>query len=150
MKEYVQIIKGHYDNKGAVKAIDILNDKPLTADYMKTRPDIKQRVEKAINTKTYLATYQRGTRLGYTFIAEEDVKYAMASKPPIEGVQVMKDRLKVFAKWLREYSEIHDPYTEGLLEAALRQSNEEAIQKIGDYLEEILAMDDEQIKNELK
>ena len=41
-----------------LKAIDILNDKPLTADYMKTRPDIKQRVEKAINTKTYLATYK--------------------------------------------------------------------------------------------
>ena len=37
----------------------------------------------------------------------------------------MKDRLKVFAKWLREYSEIHDPYTEGRLEAALRQGNEE-------------------------
>jgi hypothetical protein len=62
----------------------------------------------------------------------------------------MKNRLEVFAKWLREYSELHDPYTEGLLEAALRQSNEEAIQKIGDYLEEILAMDDEQIKDELK
>ena len=61
----------------------------------------------------------------------------------------MKDRLKVFDKWLREYSEIHDPYTEGRLEAALRQGNEEAVQKIGDYLEEILAMDDEQIKNEL-
>ena len=61
----------------------------------------------------------------------------------------MKNRLEVFAKWLREYSEIHDPYTEGLLEAALRQSNEEAVQKIGDYLEEILAMDDKQIKNEL-
>ena len=61
----------------------------------------------------------------------------------------MKDRLKVFAQWLREYSELHDPYTEGLLEAALRKSNEEAVQKIGDYLEEILAMDDEQIKNEL-
>jgi len=49
MKEYVQIIKGHYDDNGAVKAIDILNDKPLTADYMKTRPDIKQRVEKAFS-----------------------------------------------------------------------------------------------------
>ena len=89
-KEYVQIIKGHYDNNGAVKAIDILNDKPLTKDYFKSRPDMKQRVEKAINTQTYLAAYQRGTRLGYTFIAEEDVKYAMANKPPIEGVQVMK------------------------------------------------------------
>jgi nitric oxide reductase NorQ protein len=72
MKEYVQIIKGHYDDNGAVKAIDILNDKPLTADYMKTRPDIKQRVEKAINTKTYLATYQRGTRLGFKWITLEE------------------------------------------------------------------------------
>ena len=61
----------------------------------------------------------------------------------------MKDRLIVFAQWLREYSELHDPYTEGLLEAALRQSNEETIRKIGDYLEEILEMDDEQIKDEL-
>ena len=61
----------------------------------------------------------------------------------------MKDRLKVFAKWLREYSEIHDPYTEGRLEAALRQGNEETARKIGDYLEEILEMNDEQIKNEL-
>ena len=62
----------------------------------------------------------------------------------------MKDRLKIFAKWLKEYSEIYDVYTEGKLETALRQSNEEAIQKIGDYLEEILAMDDEQLKDELK
>tara|TARA_R110001592_G_scaffold204081_1_gene454072 strand:+ start:966 stop:1154 length:189 start_codon:yes stop_codon:yes gene_type:complete len=62
----------------------------------------------------------------------------------------MKNRLEVFAKWLKEYSEIHDPYTEGLLEAALRQSNEETIRKIGDYLEEILEMDDEQIKSELE
>ena len=61
----------------------------------------------------------------------------------------MKNRLKVFAKWLKEYGENYDPYTEGLLEAALRRSNEEAVQKIGDYLEEILAMDDKQIKNEL-
>ena len=61
----------------------------------------------------------------------------------------MKNRLKVFAQWLREYSELHDPYTEGLLEAALRQSNEETIRKIGDYLEEILEMNDEQIKDEL-
>ena len=61
----------------------------------------------------------------------------------------MKDRLKVFAKWLKEYGESYDPYTEGRLEAALRQGNEETARKIGDYLEEILAMDDEQIKNEL-
>ena len=60
----------------------------------------------------------------------------------------MKDRLKVFAKWLKDYSGYHDPYTEGLLEAALRIKKDETIQKIGDYLEEILAMNDEQIKNE--
>jgi len=41
-KEYTQIIKGHYDDSGAVKAIDILNDKPLTRDYFKSRPDMKQ------------------------------------------------------------------------------------------------------------
>ena len=62
----------------------------------------------------------------------------------------MKDKLKVLAAWLKEYSESYDVYTEGKLETALRQRHEEAIQKIGNYLEEILEMDDEQIKNELK
>ena len=94
MKEYVQIIKGHYDDNGAVKAIDILNDKRLTADYMKTRPDIKQRVEKAINTQTYLATYQRGTRLGFKWITvEEKENYmdgALNDKSPIENAKVEK------------------------------------------------------------
>ena len=77
MKEYKQIIKGHYDDKGVVKAIDILNNKPLTADFMKTRPDIKQRVEKAINSKTYLATYQRGTRDGFKWITQEEKEQFM-------------------------------------------------------------------------
>ena len=90
MKEYKQIFNGKYDNKGAVQAIDMLNNKPLTKDYFKTRPDMKQRIEKAINTGTYLASYQRGTRLGYKFIAEEEVKQAMVTKSPIEGVKVMK------------------------------------------------------------
>ena len=70
MKEYTQVIKGHYDSEGTVKAIDVLNDKPLTPDYLKLRPDIKQRVEKAINTRTYLATYPRGTRQGFEWIEE--------------------------------------------------------------------------------
>ena len=39
MKEYKQIFNGKYDDKGAVQAIDMLNDKPLTKDYFKTRPD---------------------------------------------------------------------------------------------------------------
>ena len=90
MKEYQQIIKGHYDDNGAVKAIDILNDKPLTADYMKTRPDIKQRVEKAINTNTYLATYKRGTRLGFKWITQEEKEQFMGKESPIEGTKVTK------------------------------------------------------------
>ena len=40
--KYKQIIKGHYDNKGAVKAIDILNDKPLTKDYFNIWNKIKR------------------------------------------------------------------------------------------------------------
>ena len=90
MKEFVQIIKGHYDDNGVVKAIDILNDKPLTADYMKTRPDIKQRVEKAINTKTYLATFKRGTRLGFKWITNEEKEQFMGKDSLIEGVKVTK------------------------------------------------------------
>ena len=62
----------------------------------------------------------------------------------------MKDRLKVLAAWLKDYNESYDPYTEGVLETQLRQNKIATIQQIGDYLEEILAMDDEQIKNELK
>ena len=92
--KYKQIIKGHYDNNGAVKAIDILNNKPLTKDYFKSRPDMKQRVEKAINTKTYLASYQRGTRLGYKWITmEEQVDYmggALNDESPVEGTKVTK------------------------------------------------------------
>ena len=90
MKEYTQVIKGHYDDNGAVKAIDILNDKPLTADFMKTRPDIKQRVEKAINTKTYLATYQRGTRLGFKWITQEEKEQFMGKESPVENTKVTK------------------------------------------------------------
>ena len=70
--QYEQIIDGYYEG-GEVKGIDMLNSKPLTKDYFKSRPDMKQRVEKAINTQTYLAAYQRGTRLGWKFITKEEV-----------------------------------------------------------------------------
>ena len=71
MTEYKQIIDGYYEGS-EVKGIDMLNLKPLTKDYFKSRPDMKQRVEKAINTQTYLAAYQRGTRLGWKFITKEE------------------------------------------------------------------------------
>jgi len=90
MKEYTQVIKGHYDDNGTVRAIDILNDKPLTADYLKTRPDVKQRVEKAINTQTYLATYKRGTRLGFKWITNEEKEQFMGKESPVKGTKVTK------------------------------------------------------------
>ena len=90
MREYQQIFKGHYDQKGSVKAIDILNDSILTEDYLKTRPDIKQRVERAINDKNYLATYKRGTRLGFEWITKKQAEKIMGKKEaPIKGVKVI-------------------------------------------------------------
>ena len=88
-KEYKQIIEGYYD-KNDVKGIDILNNKPLTKDFFKSRPDVKQRVEKAINTKTYLATYQRGTRLGFKWITKEEKEQFMNKKSPIKNAKVTK------------------------------------------------------------
>ena len=60
----------------------------------------------------------------------------------------MKDRLEVLVKWLKEYGETYDE-RDGALEQAVKNSRVETMFKLGDYLEEILAMDDEQIKNEL-
>ena len=63
----------------------------------------------------------------------------------------MKDQLKVLVLWLKEYSDYGGNYeNEGVLETQLRQNKITTIQQIGDYLEEILAMDDDQIKDELK
>ena len=63
----------------------------------------------------------------------------------------MKDQLKVLALWLKDYSDYGGNYeNEGVLETQLRQNKITTIQQIGDYLEEILEMDDEQIKDELK
>mgnify|MGYP000002800536 FL=1 len=63
----------------------------------------------------------------------------------------MKDQLKVLALWLKEYSDYGGNYeNEGVLETQLRQNKITTIQQIGDYLEEILEMDDVQIENELK
>ena len=62
----------------------------------------------------------------------------------------MKDRLKLLAKWLKDYSTYNDVYTEGKLESALRINKDETIQKIGDYLEEILQMDEKQVQDNLE
>ena len=61
----------------------------------------------------------------------------------------MKLQLEVLVKWLKDYSESYDE-RDGALECAVKNARVETIFKIGDYLEEILAMSDEQIRNELK
>ena len=78
VREYTQVIKGKYDTKGSIKAMDILNNIPLTVEYFKTRPDVQQRIEKSINSDEYLAVYKRGTRSGFEYIPRD--KDALATR----------------------------------------------------------------------
>ena len=58
-----------------------------------------------------------------------------------------KDRLKILADWLTD----NEFYSHGgVVESAIKYAKEDVCRTIGDYITEILAMDDEQIKNELK
>ena len=64
----------------------------------------------------------------------------------------MKDRLKLLTQWLNNVTTSdfgYDSYHDGRLESAIAESQVETCNKIGSYLEEILAMDSEQIKKEL-
>ena len=64
----------------------------------------------------------------------------------------LKLRLELLSKWLQEVTTSdfgYDIYRDGKLEDAIAQSQVEICNKIGGYIEEILAMDSEQIKNEL-
>ena len=63
-----------------------------------------------------------------------------------------KLRLEILSKWLQEVTTSdfgYDIYRDGKLEDAIAQSQVEICNKIGGYIEEILVMDSEQIKNEL-
>jgi len=68
--EYKQVLRGYYDTEKRVKAIDILTDQPY---FIEDRPDMKQRIERAINFKQLLAIYQRGTRNGFKYINQNDI-----------------------------------------------------------------------------
>ena len=64
----------------------------------------------------------------------------------------MKNRLELLTQWLQKVTSSdfgYDTYHDGQLESAIAESQAEVCNKIGGYLEEILAMDDKQIKNEL-
>ena len=67
--EYKQVLRGYYDTENKVKAIDLLTDQPY---FIEDRPDMKQRIERAINFKQLLAVYQRGTRNGFKYIEQND------------------------------------------------------------------------------
>ena len=69
--EYKQVLKGYYDTEKKVKAIDVLTQKPY---FIEDRPDMKQRVERAINFNQLVAVYQRGTRNGFKYIEQDDFK----------------------------------------------------------------------------
>ena len=62
----------------------------------------------------------------------------------------MKNRLELLAQWLQKVkSSYFDCGYHVKLEIIIAESQAETCNKIGGYLEEILSMDDEQIKNEL-
>ena len=64
----------------------------------------------------------------------------------------MEDKLKLLTQWLNNVTTSdfgYDSYHDGRLESAIAESQVEVCNKIGGYIEEILEMDDEQIKNEL-
>ena len=88
--EYKQVLKGYYDTNKRVKAIDLITDQPY---HIEDRPDMKQRVERAINFNQLLAVYQRGTRNGFKFIDSEEYK---VSKPKQTKQVTMIDKPKDF------------------------------------------------------
>ena len=59
-----------------------------------------------------------------------------------------KDRLKVLAIWLKTQNIFYDE-RDGAMESAIKYAKEDVCRTIGDYITEIIAMNDEQIKNEL-
>ena len=88
--EYKQVLKGYYDTNKRVKAIDLITDQPY---HIEDRPDMKQRVERAINFNQLLAIYQRGTRNGFKFIDSEEYK---VPKPKQTKQVTMIDKPKDF------------------------------------------------------
>ena len=65
----------------------------------------------------------------------------------------MEDKIKLLAKWLNNVDTstfCYDSYMSGKLEQAMAYSQAEICNKIGDYLEEILKMDEKQLQDNLE
>ena len=64
---------------------------------------------------------------------------------------ITEKRLRMFANYLRESTEIIDPYSgDGKMESAIKCAKEEVKNEIGDMLEEILDISEEEILAEIK
>lgn len=96
--EYKQILKGYYDTEKRVKAIDMLTNEPYFIDH---RPDLKQRVERAINFNQLLGIYQRGTRNGFQFIEQDDFNVPLIKNESmtLDKIEKPKDFIISDLKW---------------------------------------------------
>ena len=64
---------------------------------------------------------------------------------------ITEKRLRMFASYLRESTEIIDPYSgDGKMESAIKYAKQEVKNEIGDMLEEILDISEEEILAEIK
>ena len=65
----------------------------------------------------------------------------------------MKNRIKLLAKWLNDVEAstfCYDSYRSGKLESEIANAQVEVCNKIGDYLTEILQMDEKQLQDNLE
>ena len=65
----------------------------------------------------------------------------------------MKNRIKLLAKWLNDVEAstfYYDSYRSGILESEIADAQVEVCNKIGDYLTEILQMDEKQVQDNLE
>ena len=62
----------------------------------------------------------------------------------------LERKLRLFAEYLKSEQVYQDPYVGGVVERAVNYAKEETIQRIGEYLEEVLDMTDEQLDKEDK
>ena len=64
---------------------------------------------------------------------------------------ITEKRLRMFASHLKESTEIIDPYSgDGKMESAIKYAKQEVKNEIGDMLEEILDISEEEILSEIK
>ena len=63
---------------------------------------------------------------------------------------VTEKRLRMFANYLKESTEVIDSYSDGQMESAVKYAKQEVKNEIGDMLEEILDISEEEILTEIK